>query len=65
MFENEVIVEKDDKEELCLLITRINEILNKYQYSSCFANTVTAMSRAKISAKEAKQNIELLYTLKE
>lgn len=65
MFENEVIVDKKDKEELCFLINKVDEILGKYPYSSCFANTVTAISRAKISAKEAAENIELLYTLKE
>lgn len=65
MFENEVIVDKKDKEELCFLINKVDEILDKYPYSSCFSNSVTVMSRAKTSVKEAKQNIGYLYTMKE
>lgn len=64
MFENEVVVDKKDKEELCFLINKVDEILGKYPYSSCFANSVTVMSRAKTSVKEAKQNIGYLYTMK-
>ena len=63
MFDNEVLIEKSDKEKIIKLINEINEILEKYPYQNQFnaANTVTVMSRAKTAVKEAKHNIESLF----
>lgn len=62
MFDNEVIISKKDKDILCSLLEQVNEILDKYPYSTKTCTTITAMSRAKTSAKEAQECVELLYT---
>ena len=40
-----------DKKDALYHIKRVNEILDKYPFQSCFANTVTTISRAKSYAK--------------
>ena len=63
MFKNEVIVSEEDKKEMLYHINEINRILEKYPYSSCFANTVTEISRVKTYSKNAAECIENLYTI--
>jgi len=66
MFENEVIITTQDKETLLANIKNINNILNKYPYSSNYdLNTVTSISRAKSLSKEAEIWIDLLHTNKD
>lgn len=62
MFENEVIVSEADKKEALYHINEVNKILNKYRYSSCFANNVTTISRAKTYSKNAAEWIGYLHT---
>lgn len=62
MFENEVIVSEVDKKEALYHIQKVNKILDKYPYSSCFANTVTTISRAKGFSKDAEKWIGYLHT---
>lgn len=62
MFDNEVLIKKQDKEILMSNIKNINDILDKYDYSSNYSlNTSTAMSRAKSFSKEAETWIKILY----
>ena len=56
-----VDVSKEDKEALSMHIEEINKILAKYPYSmdmTCYF--IPTMSRAKTSANELKQQIDLL-----
>lgn len=63
MYNGEVAVTKEDKAELETLILKINEILNKYPYSSDYScNMVSAMSRAKNFSIDAKEWIGYLRT---
>ena len=62
MFENEVLISEADKAKLMYYIGKVNEILDKYPYDSCYAYTVSAMSRAKGAASKAKKWIGYLYT---
>lgn len=62
MFKNEVIVSKSDKRKALYHINEVNRILEKYPYSSCFANTITDISRAKNFSKEAAEYIASLHT---
>ncbi len=63
MFSNEVLIEKQDKETLMSNIKIINDILDKYAYSTNYnLHTVTSMSRAKTLSKEAEEWIKLLHT---
>lgn len=56
MFDNEVLVEKSDKERLVKLLKEANAILNKYPHEKHGSSyIVTTMSRAKSSTKEAEQ----------
>lgn len=62
-FKNEVSVSEDDKKRLVSLIREVNEILEKYPYSSDYSqHTVTSISRAKSYSKEAETWINLLKT---
>lgn len=62
MFNNEVLIEKEDKAILLSNIKNINKILDKYDYSTNYnLHTVTSMSRAKTASKEAETWIKLLY----
>ncbi len=51
-----------DKKDALYHIKRVNEILDKYPFQSCFANTVTTISRAKSYAKDAEEWISYLHT---
>lgn len=62
MFENEVIVDSKDKENLLKHIKAINKILSKYQDSSCEGSTVTTISRAKSLAEDTETWIDCLDT---
>lgn len=62
-FKNEVFISNDDKQRLVSLINEINEILEKYPYSSDYTHhTVTTMSMAKSHSKDAETWIKLLKT---
>ena len=62
MLGNEVIVSEVDKKEALYHINEVNKILRKYPYNSCFANSVTALSRAKTYSKKASEWIRYLHT---
>ena len=62
MFENEVIISESDKEKALYHIQEVNKILDKYPYSSCFAHTITNISRAKGYSKDAEKWISYLET---
>lgn len=62
MFDNEVLILKEDKEELLYHIQNINKILNRYPYQACNGHTVTNMSRAKNAAQDTELWINSLYT---
>jgi hypothetical protein len=63
MFDNEVLIEKQDKEILLSNIKKINDILDKYPYSTNYSlDTATCMGRVKCLSRDAEQWIELLYT---
>lgn len=62
IFENEVIISEVDKNEALYHIRAVNKILNKYPYCSCYANTVTTVSRAKTYSKNAEEWIGYLHT---
>ena len=62
MLKGEVICNEQDKEELKQLISRIEQILDKYPYTTDWnAHTCTSMMHAKETCKELKQNINTLY----
>ncbi|GEM_PF-4502257 len=66
MFNGEVPVLKEDKEKLELLISEVNVILDQYDYSSDYScYRISAMSRAKGFAKDARKWIQLLETEEE
>lgn len=65
MFKNEVIVSEKDKSDMMVYLQRTKDILDKYPYFSCSANTVTIMQRAKCSLLETRKWIGYLYTEKE
>lgn len=66
MYNGEVPVLKEDKEKLEKLITDVNEILDKYNYSSDYScHMISAMSRAKNFSKDARIWIGLLQTEEE
>ena len=62
MFDNEVLILKEDKEELLYHIQNVNKILSRYPYQSCDGNTATNMSRAKSASNNAELWINSLYT---
>ena len=63
MFENEVLVDVNDKERLVELLTEASSILDKYNYfSKSGCHTVTAMSRAKSAVKDANEWCKRLYS---
>lgn len=66
MFNGEVPVLKEDKDKLEKLISDVNVILDKYDYSSDYSCCrISAMSRAKGFSKDAKEWIRLLETEEE
>ena len=63
MFQNEVLIDKNEKEKLVELVTEANKILEKYEYSSDYSHhTVTCMSRVKTLGKEFLEWCSYLYT---
>ena len=65
-FPNEVYIDPKEKARLVELLTEASTILDKYSYSSDASyHTVTCMSRAKSSVLQAKEEVKLLYTIKE
>jgi predicted transcriptional regulator len=61
MFDNEVLVTKEDKERLIKLIEEANIILEKYPYfSKSKCNTVTTISRAKDDVTEYDAILKIL-----
>lgn len=68
MFENEVLIEIDDKRRLIELVKEMESILDKYPYyeiRDLHAHKlcpITLMSYAKNSVNEANKWIKLLYT---
>ena len=62
MLKGEVICNEPDKEELKKLISRIEQILDKYPYTTDYnVHTHTSMMRAKETCEKLKQNINTLY----
>ena len=63
MFDNDIYVNKTDKEIMLQKIKEINQILEKYPYfkEGTHCNTVTTISRAKSAGKQAEESIRLLY----
>ena len=65
-FPNEVYIDPKEKTRLVELLTEADTILSKYPYSTDASyHTVTSMSRAKSSVLQAKEEVKLLYTIKE
>lgn len=64
MFENEVLISKEDKDEITKDIEHIKKILDKYPYSSCFSNSVSTMARAKCYVDQASEWIRYLHVNK-
>lgn len=63
MFQNEVLIDKDDKERLIELISEVNEILEKYQYNlDYYQHTVVAMNKAQFFCKDLLKWCSYLYT---
>lgn len=63
MFENEVIVDMDDKEHLMELLEEVGSILDRYDYfSKPGCHTVTTISRAKNAVKDAHEWCRRLYS---
>ena len=63
MLGNEVIVSEVDKKEALYHINEVNKILRKYPYNSCFANSVTALSRAKTYSKKHPNGLDIYIHL--
>ena len=63
MFDNDIYVDKKDKEIMLQKIREVNQILEKYPYfkEGTHYNTVTIISRAKTAGKQAEELIRLLY----
>lgn len=62
MLKGEVICNEQDKEELKKLISRIEQILDKYPYTTDWnAHTRTSMMCAKETCTKLKQDINTLY----
>lgn len=63
MFDNDIYVDKIDKEIMLQKIREINQILEKYPYfkEGTHYHTVTTISRAKTAGKQAEESIRLLY----
>lgn len=66
-FSNEVFVNQNDEEELVGLLSRANDILEKYPYAliGTNAHTVTAISRAKNFVADALKWCKYLYMIAE
>lgn len=63
MLQNEVLIDKNDKERLIELISEVNGILEKYQYNlDYYQHTVVAMSRAQFLGKDLLKWCSYLYT---
>lgn len=68
MFENEVLIEVDDKRRLIELVKEMESILDKYPYREIRDEhmnklcPITLMSYVKNSVNEANKWIKLLYT---
>lgn len=63
MYENEVLVDLDDKERLIELLAEASSMLDRYDYfSKTGCHTVTVMARAKGAVKDAYEWCGRLYS---
>lgn len=63
LFENETMVDLDDKERLIELLSEASKILDRYEYQSRSSfHTVTTITRAKNAVKEAYDWCGWLYS---
>lgn len=63
LFENETMVDLDDKERLIELLSEANTILDRYErQSKSGVHTVTTITRAKNAVKEAYDWCGWLYS---
>lgn len=63
LFENETMVDLDDKERLIELLSEANTILDRYEHQSKSGfHTVTTITRAKNAVKEAYDWCRWLYS---